>query len=197
MNNEPKLIGLTGGIGSGKSTVSKIFKSLGVPVFNSDLEAKKIINTNPYVVKAIESKFGAVYINGVLDAKKMAAIVFKDKTSLQQLNEIVHPKVKEAFEGWIKQHEDEKFLIKEAAILIEVGAYKDLDKIILVTAPKDVKIKRVVARDGVQAKDVIIRMDAQLSDKEKLKLVDFVINNDEKEPLIPQVLHIYTQLLLV
>ena len=197
MNNEPKLIGLTGGIGSGKSTVSKIFKSLGVPVFNSDLEAKKIINTNPNVVKAIESKFGAVYINGVLDAKKMAVIVFKDKNLLQQLNEIVHPKVKEAFEDWIKQHENEKFLIKEAAILIEVGAYKDLDKIILVTAPKDVKIKRVVARDGVQAKDVIIRMDAQLSDKEKLKLVDFVINNDEKEPLIPQVLHIYTQLLLV
>ena len=194
--NRPLLIGLTGGIGSGKSTVAKVFISLDIPVFNSDVEAKKIINNDSDVVDAIKDEFGEVYINGILDSKKIAEIVFNDKNALVKLNDIVHPKVKDAFEQWVNNNMDKNILIKEAAILFETGGYKELDKTILITAPEKIRIQRVVNRDGVGLLDVQRRIDSQLSDEKKIELSDYVINNDIDQLVIPQVLKIFKLLML-
>ncbi|MCO6500466.1 MAG: dephospho-CoA kinase [Vicingus serpentipes] len=189
------IIGLTGGIGAGKSTVAMIFKALGVPVFNSDIEAKRIVNTDKEVIASIKKVFGEdVYLHNVLDSKKIADLAFTDKTVLHKLNGIIHPKVKEAFDKWIKNNPQEKVLIKEAAILIETGNYQDLDKLILVVAPKEVKVTRVMNRDGVDSVAVTNRMNAQLPDVEKQKVADFIIHNNDEQLVIPQVLSIYKQL---
>ena len=191
-NNKPLLVGLTGGIGSGKSTVAKIFNALGVKVYNSDIEAKKIVNADAETIGLIKQKFGAdIYTIDGLDTKKMAQLVFNNKTALEELNAIVHPRVKKHFNNWVKQHQTDKVLIKEAAILIESGAYKGLDKIILVTAPEELKIKRVLARDGSIESDIRKKMATQLRDSEKEKYADYIIINNEKDLVIPQVLNIY------
>jgi len=186
---KPILVGLTGGIGSGKSTVAKVFQSLGVKVYNSDVEAKKIINTNQEVIGKIKNKFGEnIYTNNVLDSKQLAKVVFNNPAALNDLNAIVHPQVKSHFENWVFQNKKEKLLIKEAAILIESGASKGLDKIILVTAPEELRIKRVCTRDNSNEEDVRKRIKSQMTDDEKLPLIDFVIKNNEEELLLPQVL---------
>ncbi|MDB4533228.1 dephospho-CoA kinase [Vicingaceae bacterium] len=194
-NKKPLIIGLTGGIGSGKSTVSKVFQSLGVPVFNSDIEAKNIVNNNAETIEKIINEFGNVYQKGQLDRVKMAEVVFNDKKALDQLNKIVHPKVREYFEKWLMERNNVPILIKEAAILIESGAYKQVDKIILITAPKDIRVQRVIYRDNVSEQKVKDRINAQLSDEEKLTYSDFVITNDDKELVIPQVLEVYNKLI--
>lgn len=188
------LVGLTGGIGSGKSTVAKIFKPLGVPVFNSDTAAKNIINNNEEVIEQVITEFGAIYENGKLNTGKMAEIVFNDEQALEKLNKIVHPKVKEYFEKWVKENNNSSILIKEAAILIETGAYKLLDKIIVVTAPEKVRIQRVVERDNVSKVKVKERIQAQFSDEERLVYADFKIINDDEQMVIPQVLEVYEQI---
>jgi dephospho-CoA kinase len=193
-NKKPLIVGLTGGIGSGKSTVAKVFQALGVPVFNSDLEAKKIINNDVEVISAITLEFGNVYQNGKLDRVKMSEVVFNDKCALEKLNKIVHPKVAEYFENWVLENNDSSILIKEAAILIESGAYKKIDKIVLVTAPTTIRIQRVVNRDNISKEKVKERMNAQLSDKEKLSYADFFIINDDIQLVIPQVLAAYNKL---
>jgi dephospho-CoA kinase len=193
-NKKPLIVGLTGGIGSGKSTVAKVFQSLGVPIFNSDLEAKYIINNDVEVIRAITLEFGNVYENGKLNRIKMAEVVFNDKNALEKLNKIVHPKVAEYFENWVLENNDSSILIKEAAILIESGAYKKIDKIVLVTAPTTIRIQRVVNRDNISKEKVKERMNAQLSDKEKLSYADFFIINDDIQLVIPQVLAAYNKL---
>ena len=194
-NNKPLLVGLTGGIGSGKSTIAKIFNALGVKVYNSDFEAKNIVNTDVEVIKLIKQKFGKeIYEKGLINSKKLAQLVFNNKTALEELNAIVHPKVKQHFEQWIQHHLTEKILIKEAAILIESGAYKGLDKIILVTAPEELKIKRVLARDNSKETDIRKKIAAQLNDIEKTKYTNYTIYNNEKDLVIPQVLNIYNEL---
>jgi dephospho-CoA kinase len=190
-NGKPLIVGLTGGIGSGKSTVAKIFQSLGVPVFNSDEVAKDIINNDEETVKLVSEKFGAVYNNGKLDTQKMAEIVFNDDTALESINNIIHPKVKEYFGKWVEKNDEYSILVKEAAILIESGAYNQTDIIILVTAPEDLRIKRVVERDSVSEDKVKSRMAKQLSDEEKITYADFVVTNSEKDLIIPQVIKIY------
>lgn len=194
-NNKPLLVGLTGGIGSGKSTIAKIFNALGVKIYNSDIEAKKIVNTDVETISLIKQKFGEdIYENGLLDAKKLAQLVFDNKVALEELNTIVHPKVKQHFEHWVKCNASEKMLVKEAAVLIESGAYKGLDKIILVTAPEELKIKRVSARDKSSETDIRKKMATQLSDYEKTKYADYIIVNNEKDLVIHQVLNIYNEL---
>ena len=193
-NKKPLIVGLTGGIGSGKSTVAKVFQSLGVPIFNSDLEAKYIINNDVEVIRAITLEFGNVYENGKLNRIKMAEVVFNDKNALEKLNKIVHPKVAEYFENWVLANNDSSILIKEAAILIESGAYKKIDKIVLVTAPTTIRIQRVVNRDNISKEKVKERMNAQLSDKEKPSYADFFIINDDIQLVIPQVLAAYNKL---
>ena len=194
--SKPVLVGLTGGIGSGKSTVAKVFETLGVPIFNSDLIAKSIVNNDAEVINEIVAEFGNIYLDGELDKVKMATIVFNDKKALETLNKIVHPKVALYFENWVEQHKTEQVLIKEAAILIESGAYKHMDKIVLVTAPEPIRIQRVILRDSISEQKVKDRIQSQLSDTEKKKLANFTINNDGELLIIPQVLEVYKILLL-
>lgn len=192
---KPLLVGLTGGIGSGKSTIAKIFNSLNIKVYNSDFEAKKLINSDAKTIDLIKQKFGTdVYTEYGLDSKKMAELVFNNKAALEELNAIVHPKVKEHFEHWICSNQTDQLLIKEAAILIESGANKGLDKIIVVTAPKELRINRVVFRDNATEVDVKKRINAQMSDEDRIKFADYIIFNNEKDLVIPQVLNIYKQL---
>jgi len=161
--DRPILVGLTGGIGSGKSTVAKIFHSLKVPVFNSDIEAKKIVNTDPLVIKKITELLGNVYFEGYLNTRKVANMVFKNKAILEQLNAIVHPRVQEVFEAWVNNHLSSKILIKEAAILIETGAYTKLDQLILVIADEQTRTQRVMVRDHITKEEVIKKINNQLT----------------------------------
>jgi dephospho-CoA kinase len=191
---KPLLVGITGGIGSGKSTVAKIFESLGVSVFNSDKEAKFIINNEKEIIEKIINEFGDVYNSDGIDSKKIAAIVFNDKNALEKLNAIVHPEVRERFKIWVNKNNNALILIQEAAILIESGAYKNLNKLILVVAPIEERINRVVERDKVSEINVKERIQTQLTDQEKSKYSDFCINNDGKHLVIPQVTEIFEQL---
>lgn len=176
-----KIVGLTGGIGSGKSTIAAYFKKRGVPVYIADDEAKKIMNY-PEVVKKVQSVFEENIIeNKQLNRKKIAELVFSSPEQLKKLNSIVHPEVKKHFLDWVKKHEKHPFVIKEAAILFESGTYKDCDKIILVTAPEALKIARVMKRDNVSREQVLERMKNQWSDEKKIPLSDYVIQNTDLE----------------
>ncbi|GGB68363.1 dephospho-CoA kinase [Flavobacterium suaedae] len=186
-----KIIGLTGGIGSGKTTIANYFADLGVPVYIADTEAKKILYF-PEVVQQISEVFGEeVLTDNIPDRKKLASVVFKKPEKLEQLNAIIHPRVRQHFTDWTDQHKDEKFVIKEAAILFESGSFKDCDKVILVTAPKETRIKRVMKRDGVSEKEVLERMKNQWSEEKKKKLSDFIIENIDLEVAKNQVNKIY------
>ncbi|MCL9808540.1 dephospho-CoA kinase [Flavobacterium luminosum] len=176
-----KIIGLTGGIGSGKTTIAKLFEAEGIPIYISDEEAKKIMSL-PETVKAIETVFGPeVILNQQIDRKKLAAIVFNDETQLKVLNEIVHPLVKKHFEDWVQAKQNFPFIIKEAAILFESGSDQFCDKIITVTASQETRIKRVMQRDHVSEQEVLERMKNQWSDEERIAKSDFVIENENFE----------------
>lgn len=194
-NYNPLLVGLTGGIGSGKSTVAKVFNSLGIKVYNSDFEAKQLVNHDQEIIRKIKQRFGeSIYVVGVLDSKQLAKMVFNNSKALNDLNAIVHPKVRLHFENWVVQNSQDRILIKEAAILIESGAYKGLDKIILVTAPENLRVQRVCKRDNTKEEDVRKRIQSQMNDDEKMKFVDVVIKNNEEELLLPQVLNVLSNL---
>lgn len=189
-------IGLTGGIGSGKTTVSKIFQNLGVPIFNSDLVARNIVNTNQMAISQIKSVFGDdIYVNNELDRKKLAPIVFNDTLMLDKLNAIVHPIVAQAYAKWCKEHDHYPFTIKEAAILFETGVHHNLDRIIVVYTPKEERIKRIMARDNADREDVESRMANQWSDESRNKMADFIIINDQQDQLLPQVMELNELLL--
>lgn len=171
-----KIVGLTGGIGSGKSTVAKIFQHLGVPVYIADEEAKKLMHA-PAVVQKINSLLGeSSYVEGVLNRPYIASKVFRDQNLLNRLNAIVHPEVKKHFKEWLKKQEG-TYVIKEAAILFENGSYKDCDKTILVTASEPERISRVMQRDRVSENEVKERIKNQWPDAKKVKLADLVIEN--------------------
>uniref|UniRef100_UPI004048EBEC dephospho-CoA kinase n=1 Tax=Flavobacterium sp. TaxID=239 RepID=UPI004048EBEC len=183
-----KIIGLTGGIGSGKSTVAKYIASKGIPVYIADDEAKKIM-TNKKVMVEINTIFNENVINeeNKLDRLKIANIVFSNPNKLQELNAIVHPKVKEHFQNWLKKHKKKPFIVKEVAILFETGGDKECDAIILVTAPEEIRLERTIARDNSSVDKVKNRMKNQLSDAEKSKKSTFIINNINLEDTYFQV----------
>lgn len=184
-------IGITGGIGSGKSIVSNIFKVLGIAVFDADFAAKQIMNENKIVQQHLIDAFGeSVFLNNELNKKYLANIVFNDAYQLEKLNAIVHPATIEAGNQWVKQQKT-IYILKEAALLFESGSAADLDYIIGVYAPKIVRIKRVMQRDNVNEQAVINRMNKQIDENLKMKLCDFVIINDEQQLLIPQVLALH------
>ncbi|MFN3795397.1 MAG: dephospho-CoA kinase [Chitinophagaceae bacterium] len=188
-------VGLTGGIGSGKSTVAKIFQTLGIPVFDADAVAKSIMHTNTSVKAAVIEAFGeAAYRDGELNRKFIADIVFKDPFQLEILNSIVHPATMQAAEEWFQQQEA-PYVIKEAALLFEAGSAAGLDLIIGVTAPQHVRIHRVMQRDGVGRQEVLTRMGRQIEDTIKMRLCDVVIKNDGVQALLPQVLALHEDLL--
>jgi dephospho-CoA kinase len=188
-------VGITGGIGSGKTTVCKLFELLGVAVYYSDDEAKKILDCDSTVKSELLNLFGESILNEFeqIDRKKIAAIVFSDTTKLASLNAIVHPAVAKHFDEWCKK-QSSPYILKEAAILFESGANKQVDKTIVVTAPLQLKLSRVIARDKTTEAEVLKRMANQLPDEEKIKLSDFVIRNDEESLLIPHVLVVNNQL---
>jgi dephospho-CoA kinase len=172
-----KIIGLTGGIGSGKTTIARYFESLGVPVYIADDEAKKILFLPDVVNELIENFGEEVLSDGKPDRAKIGAIVFNDPEKLDVLNSIIHPKVAKHFKGWVSENTGKLFVIKEAAILFESGSYKDCDAVILVTAPIEVRIQRVMDRDGISRDKVLQRVENQWDDAKKIALSDYVINN--------------------
>ncbi len=190
------VVGITGGIGSGKSMVSSILKAMGYAVYNADIEARAIMNTNQMVVEDIKQLFGDdVYEQGTLNRPRVAQLVFDNPKLLANLNSIVHPAVASHFEEWKRLHVNTKILFKEAAILFESGANKQVDAVIAITAPQELKIERVCKRDGISRNQVIQRMANQLPDKELVDKSDFIIVNDEVKLLVPQVIEIVNKLL--
>ncbi len=184
-------IGITGGIGSGKSTVSSIFKVLGIPVFDADTYAKMIMQTDHELKAALIDLFGdASYHQGQLNRKYIAEIVFKDPSQLEKLNALVHPATVKAGEEWaVKQNSP--YTIKEAALFFESGSAAGMDYIIGVYAPQHIRINRVMQRDGVSREEVLNRMKRQIQEEVKMRLCDFVIINDDQRLLIPQVLQLH------
>ena len=187
-------IGITGGIGSGKSTIAKIFEVLGIPVFYADAEARRIMNEDEELKKNIIKNFGeASYTNGKLNRSYLASIVFNDNHQLEILNSLTHPVTIKNGEEWMLR-QITPYAIHEAALIFESGSAKDLDKVIGVYAPLSLRIKRVMDRDGISREEVLKRMNRQIDEDMKMKLCDFVIVNDEQQLVIPQVLELDQQL---
>jgi dephospho-CoA kinase len=184
-----KRIGLTGGIGSGKTTVAKLLSVLGFPVYNSDERAKIITNTNPNILLRVRELFGdrVFNSNGELNRIELGQIVFSDANKLQILNNIIHPEVAIDFENWIK-HQHTKVVFKEAAIIFELGLEEHLDQVWAVSAPDDIRINRVVSRSDISEEEVKERMKRQLPQSDIIEKASFVIINDNKHLIIPQVL---------
>ena len=186
-------IGITGGIGSGKSTVCRVFNSLGIPTFDADAVGKSIMTTNSHLMMRIKEVFGPESYdeNGQLNRAFLAAQVFNDDTALQQLNALVHPVVIAAGNSWFERQHNVPYALKEAALLFESGSYKAHDYNILVYASEEVRIQRVMARDRVGAEQVRQRIAKQMPEQEKKSLADFLIDNDGTQPLIPQVMKLH------
>jgi dephospho-CoA kinase len=184
------MIGLTGGIGSGKSVVAKVFATLGIPVFNADDEAKRIMQTSPEIKTKLIEQFGLeIYNEHGLDKEKLASIVFNDPFQLQLLNAIVHPVTIQAAKDWAAK-QTTPYVIKEAALIFESGTADGLFKVIGVTAPLSIRTHRVMQRDGITKEQVDARMRNQISDTIKMRLCDYVIENNNQQMVIPQVLEI-------
>lgn len=189
------VVGITGGIGSGKTTVCRIFVLLGIPVFYADEEAKKLYDDKK-IISEVKKLFGKRIFNrkGKVDKKKLGEIVFSEPSSLEKLNAVIHPEVKKKFRAWEKKRQGAKYLVKEAAIMIESGAYREVDYLISVLADEKERINRIVKRDNVSAESVQQRMREQLSDRERKKYSDAVIINDGKHSLIEQTMRIHCKL---
>ncbi len=191
-----KVIGLTGGIGSGKTTVARMFKDLGVPVYNADQEAKNLMNTSDSLKNNIIELFGKnAYKNDILNREFIAQIVFKDKQKLKVLNELVHPMVRNHFSQWIDV-QNTSYVIQENPLIFEKNDQNYFDQVITVTAKKGDKIQRVMVRDGISKSQVLDRMANQLDDELKIAGADFVIYNESLEKTRNQVYGIHQQLLL-
>ncbi len=187
-------VGLTGNIGSGKSTVARIFKVLGVPVYHADEESKKFLN-EPGIQQVLVHKFGKEILSGsIINRKILAEIVFAQSESLDFLNSILHPLVKNDLALWIKKNLHFPYIIQEAAILFESGFYKEFDKIITVTCPGKLAVKRVMDRDDVTMAEVHKRMQNQWEQDKKVELSDFIIDNSNNFLVTPQVLKIHKEL---
>lgn len=186
-------IGITGNIGGGKTTVSKVFEVLGIPVFYADDAAKQVMTADPDLIESIKTSFGgfSYFDDGTLNRKHIASIVFNDENQLNKLNSLVHPAVFRAFDGWAAQVKEAPYVMKEAALLFESTSYKMCDYSIMVTAPIELRIKRVMERDRLSRAEVESRNARQFSEEKKTQLADFVINNDDSELVIPQVLALH------
>lgn len=189
-------VGITGGIGSGKSTVCKIFEVLGIPVYYADDRAKALMVQDQTLVQAIKELLGSeAYLpDGQLNRAQVAGIVFKDKSKLEALNALVHPAVAKDGADWHLSQKNVSYTLKEAALLFEAGSYRQLDRLICVVAPQELRLKRVMERDQAEAEAVLARMDKQWPQAKKARLSDFLIYNDGSQALIPQVLRIHKKL---
>ena len=187
-------IGLTGNMGSGKTTVSKIFEILGAPVFYADDEAKKVMTTDQQLVKEIKTTFGeqSYLDDGSLNRRHISALVFNDKKQLEILNSIVHPAVFRSFDQWVKNYSQVPYVVKEAALLFESDSYKLCDYTVMVQAPLEGRIERVIKRDSLTRVEVESRNANQFSEEKKTQLADYVIKNDDLQLVIPQVLKLHS-----
>lgn len=190
-------VGITGGIGSGKTTVCKIFEVLGVPIYYADDRAKEIVNSDRNVISEVKNLFGDdIYLtDGKLNRKRVADIVFNFPELLEKYNSIIHPVVIEDAKKWMRKNQQHDYVIKEAALLFEANTYKDLDYIICVTASIPVRIQRIKLRDNISEEQILARIKNQMPEEEKIRRCDFVIYNNGDAPLIPQVMKINEKLI--
>jgi dephospho-CoA kinase len=192
-------IGITGGIGSGKTTVCRVFELLGIPVFYADNVAKTIMQTDSQLKNEILNTFGqeSYSIDGQLNRPYISSIVFKDQSQLNKLNALVHPAVFRAFDRWIAEQQEVPYILKEAALLFESESYKMCDLSILVISPESTRISRIKARDHISEEEIMLRMKRQFSDEQKMKLANHILINDENCLLIPQILDLNQQFLKI
>lgn len=190
------IIGLTGGIGSGKTTVGKIFSTLGIPVYEADTASKKIIDTDKGLQAKLQDLLGENIVTpeGLIDRSRMASLIFNDEELLKKTNALIHPAVGDDFMNWA-QEQSKPYVIKEAAILFESGSYKQCDKIIVVEAPEELRIKRVMERGNVSRKEVLERMKNQWPQEQKVQMADYVVHNDLQYSVIKQVLAIHEDII--
>jgi dephospho-CoA kinase len=194
MTSRPHQIGITGGIGSGKSLVSKIFAVLGIPVYDADSHAKELMTTDGILVSGIKKEFGDLSYNtdGGLNREYLAEHVFNDEKKLSVLNALVHPRVAVDYEGWVKQQGEVPYVLKEAALLFEAATHKTLDKIIVVHAPLEMRIQRVQKRDPHRSVEQIKAIvEKQMPEEEKLKRADYIVVNDETQLVTSQVISLH------
>ena len=190
-----KIIGLTGGIGSGKSTVLELFKILGVKTYSADESAKKLVNTDPYLINLIKSSFGEnIYDKGQLNSKKLSKIVFEDTEKLKLLNSIIHPVVAKDFKLFLNSN-NEDYIVKEAAIIFETKSENNYDKIIFIQSPLEIRIERVINRDNISREEVMKRINNQIDENLIIDKCDYVISNENKEDLEDKVLSIHLDLI--
>jgi dephospho-CoA kinase len=189
------IVGLTGGIGSGKTYIAKKFQTLGIPIYNSDIRARELMMCDNELIEKLKHLFGPrVYSNQKLNKALISEQIFNNKNLLQKMNQLVHPAVQNDFELWCKQHTNAPFVIKEAAILIESGAYKQCNYIIVIMAPKTLRMERVMNRDNMSHEQFVNIINNQLSDKERMEFASFTIRNDGTEELDKKVNEIYQQI---
>lgn len=191
------IVGITGGIGSGKSVISRIFRQLGIPVYDADAAAKDLYRRYPELLQKVKSEFGEDVIDakGNIDRKKLATIVFQDPERLKLLNRMVHPMVRKDFKEWVAAHRAAPYVMKEAAILFESGTHRDCDLVITVVASPELRLQRVRSRDQRSVAEIRKVMEQQWSDEDKSRKSDFVVRNDEDDAVLPQVLQIHDLLL--
>ena len=188
-------IGITGGMGSGKSFVCSIIENLGYPIFYSDKEAKWLMENNASLIAEIKKIVGNnAYTNNKINKEEIRKYIFDSAEKRKKLNEIVHPAVTQHFDYWAQQFKSNSLLFNESALLIETGSYKRFDKIILITASQDVKIKRLIQRENVSTEEIRLRMNSQLSDEVKKDHADYIIENNETDFLLPKIFTIIDQL---
>jgi dephospho-CoA kinase len=198
MRSKSLQIGITGGIGSGKSIVCKMFSCLGAPVYDADSRAKSIMTTDGILIAQIKKEFGDLTYrsDGSLDRAYLSRVIFENEEKRNLLNQMVHPRVAADTERWLEQNQGASYVVREAALLIESGAYQRVDKVVLVTAPEELRIKRVLARDPHRLREEIRKIIAtQLPEEEKKKVADVVVYNDETQLLVPQILLLHNQFL--
>ena len=186
------IIGLTGGIGSGKSSAAAVFNAIGIPVYEADIASKRLIDTDKSLQNKLMDLLGKDIVKGgKINRALMASRIFNNEQLLAQTNALIHPAVALDFASWYRKHAENQYVIREAAILFESGSYHDCDKVIVVTAPKEMRIDRVIQRNGVSREDVVSRMENQWPEEEKISRADYVIYNDLTQSLIKQVLAIH------
>ena len=183
-----KTVGLTGGIGSGKSTISRLLNTMGIPVYIADTESKRLTESSPFIRKKLTEKFGTnLYAGGKLNKAQLASLIFEKESNLRYVNSVIHPMVFADFEQWKTQQTKSPLLVIETAILFESGFSDSVDMSITVTAPENLRIRRVAIRDGWSYDSIISRIQNQLPEEERIRRSDHVIHNDDRQALIPQV----------
>jgi dephospho-CoA kinase len=190
-----KIVGLTGGIGSGKSLVASVFRTLEIPVYEADQEARILTDSDPIIRKEIEAWLGSGYYqNGMLNRPMVSELVFNNPSALEKLNSIIHPRVRAHFNEWIKQQANETYVIHEAAILFESGFHAMMTKNILVICPEEIRLSRIMKRDGITRESAVARMQNQWTEEKKIPLADFIISNNGMELIVPQIIEIHNRL---